>query len=706
MVMNKKTDIINIFLSTDLPFCQFYLVKEKLTCEKRSIDYFNLLNEKNKMELISSNRITVEDNYLVFLNALLTLEIDNKVFSESFMYKGISTLQFSIEGLLCNSRFHDWFNISSFLTSFLINKQVSTVNFYGALNDFRIDCIKKILSATDILGEFFPSNTPAGKPKTNIYTEYKNYLNKQDTNIDQHQGKVLFASHPRHLGQNGNNETVDTYTQPLNCLCKIFDSAPLRIEVPHWYQIQSLRPNIQIKSYLNELLLSGREHLHSLFFTQFNTAPKKSEKIAFRDNADNAMKLLNNSKILSQIFTIDGLQWKDFIFSILHDAFVKYPVIQIINVISTAEKIITQLKPKALVSTFYVGAYEKALTFFAQQKGIPTFGLQFGARISWEYKLCMIPSFIESKTRLLKSTNKFILPETIICYSKADKNYFVNYCKYPENRVISAGNDWRIFPSAPFRLPDNIKWESQNKRKILYLPFTVEKNIEQLLADQLDKEKDQIIIKSHPIKVEPAIKALNFFKEHGFEVNMQRTHLHALMNSADIIVSFFRSTATYEALFFDKPIIVYAENNNAIKQEIIGYLPRLEDYPMSDRNLLPSTSITPIKDLISSSGYKQKSFKAFQEDIYKALTGREQKIKSQYSKPLPNKYMPGLINIKNLETPIVFMIFNRPQATERVFETIRKVRPKNLLIIADGPRANAHVIPEDTLLRHPRFSSE
>ena len=39
-----------------------------------------------------------------------------------------------------------------------------------------------------------------------------------------------------------------------------------------------------------------------------------------------------------------------------------------------------------------------------------------------------------------------------------------------------------------------------------------------------------------------------------------------------------------------------------------------------------------------------------------------------------------------LKTPVAFLIFNRPDTTERVFETIRRVRPPQLLVVADGPR--------------------
>jgi len=38
-------------------------------------------------------------------------------------------------------------------------------------------------------------------------------------------------------------------------------------------------------------------------------------------------------------------------------------------------------------------------------------------------------------------------------------------------------------------------------------------------------------------------------------------------------------------------------------------------------------------------------------------------------------------------TPVLFMIFNRPDTTYEVFESIRKIKPKKLFVSADGPRA-------------------
>lgn len=39
-----------------------------------------------------------------------------------------------------------------------------------------------------------------------------------------------------------------------------------------------------------------------------------------------------------------------------------------------------------------------------------------------------------------------------------------------------------------------------------------------------------------------------------------------------------------------------------------------------------------------------------------------------------------------MKVPVIFIVFNRPDLTAKVFETIRDARPKQLLVVADGPR--------------------
>ena len=41
---------------------------------------------------------------------------------------------------------------------------------------------------------------------------------------------------------------------------------------------------------------------------------------------------------------------------------------------------------------------------------------------------------------------------------------------------------------------------------------------------------------------------------------------------------------------------------------------------------------------------------------------------------------------KQLTTPVLFLIFNRPDTTKRVFEAVRKAKPPKLFVVADGPR--------------------
>lgn len=43
---------------------------------------------------------------------------------------------------------------------------------------------------------------------------------------------------------------------------------------------------------------------------------------------------------------------------------------------------------------------------------------------------------------------------------------------------------------------------------------------------------------------------------------------------------------------------------------------------------------------------------------------------------------------KGLEAPVLFLVFNRPDSTRRVFSAIRAARPKRLYVAADGPRSD------------------
>ena len=41
-----------------------------------------------------------------------------------------------------------------------------------------------------------------------------------------------------------------------------------------------------------------------------------------------------------------------------------------------------------------------------------------------------------------------------------------------------------------------------------------------------------------------------------------------------------------------------------------------------------------------------------------------------------------------MRTPVLFLVFNRPQKTAEVFEAIRKAKPIRLYVASDGPRPN------------------
>ena len=47
-----------------------------------------------------------------------------------------------------------------------------------------------------------------------------------------------------------------------------------------------------------------------------------------------------------------------------------------------------------------------------------------------------------------------------------------------------------------------------------------------------------------------------------------------------------------------------------------------------------------------------------------------------------------MMNTYKTKSPVLFLIFNRPDTTIRVFNEIRAAKPSRLYIAADGPRAD------------------
>jgi hypothetical protein len=51
-----------------------------------------------------------------------------------------------------------------------------------------------------------------------------------------------------------------------------------------------------------------------------------------------------------------------------------------------------------------------------------------------------------------------------------------------------------------------------------------------------------------------------------------------------------------------------------------------------------------------------------------------------------------------LDTPLLFLVFNRPDTTRLVFEKIREIQPRKLFVAADGPRADKEVEKEKCIM--------
>jgi len=59
-----------------------------------------------------------------------------------------------------------------------------------------------------------------------------------------------------------------------------------------------------------------------------------------------------------------------------------------------------------------------------------------------------------------------------------------------------------------------------------------------------------------------------------------------------------------------------------------------------------------------------------------------------FSKKISKNIKRNNKNYKLFKTPVLFIIFNRPNTTQKVFDVIKKIKPKYLFIAADGPRSD------------------
>ncbi|MBP6335551.1 MAG: glycosyltransferase family 4 protein [Bacteroidia bacterium] len=133
----------------------------------------------------------------------------------------------------------------------------------------------------------------------------------------------------------------------------------------------------------------------------------------------------------------------------------------------------------------------------------------------------------------------------------------------------------------------------------------------------------------------------------------------------------------------------------------IGKKTLLSDIPVHREQSPASVEYFPPHDHESLANLLRENWEKLSPGPDIALEGSSRvallKRKEEYANNFINivkNYQKSLYKSKPslFKTPILFLIFNRPQHTFAVFEILRKIRPAKLFIAADGPRSN---VPED-----------
>ncbi|HSQ41394.1 MAG TPA: hypothetical protein VLM37_03850, partial [Fibrobacteraceae bacterium] len=228
---------ICIYFSQSLPFPDVYVLPLELQNIRAHQEMVPHLSSKGAQN-IGADRLTWDSLYVGLLNNLFALQVEQKSLAQDFMYRGISLYQFAMEALLYNRSLREWMIVANTIPAYCASQTIDEACFLGALPPSSIRFLQKFCLHSGVRGEFHPFSVAASRPSS-TGKRYAQVMRAHSPQTENLQGKTLFVGHPRHLLKSAQGQEMDAYMQPLVCLTQLTQAPPLRLESPHWYQLDA-----------------------------------------------------------------------------------------------------------------------------------------------------------------------------------------------------------------------------------------------------------------------------------------------------------------------------------------------------------------------------------------------------------------------------------------------------------------------------------
>ena len=231
-----------------------------------------------------------------------------------------------------------------------------------------------------------------------------------------------------------------------------------------------------------------------------------------------------------------------------------------LNLIDSLELFFSKNRPKLIIQTYEAGPYAKAFEYVAKKLKIKTFGIQHGL-IPSDYPDYMFKEIFDNDPL------GNMIPDQTLVFGEYYKQLLTTKGNYPENKVTVFGHPsyFKINEIKSYleTLQSNTISKNKTLKKILVpLSFRIsylQNNPDKILLENLyqnfhDNSNLEFLIRPHPGDDFDQKMFDSLYPSNNFKISSST--LHEDLFFSDIVVVILGSTVAYEAIVFDKPVLL------------------------------------------------------------------------------------------------------------------------------------------------------
>ncbi len=490
-------------------------------------------------------------------------EIQNYVYKglplrELFQWEGINLLQFisdhfftSYTGLI-DSLAH----LAEVFKILQETKLFSDLHFIGHINESEQELLNKIKCLLTVPVSLTVLKEPVVQynRKSNVsQQDIMNVLSSYPQPDEQLKGKVLLFTNPRNQRVDSSGRAFEVFYEGLSGFFNEIGEEPCRlIRDGFEHRLSDELSSEGVKGYIDQQMNTYSYLGFPLFSLHFATGNEFPDFKKYLNTYLELVKELVKLPDFIKLFDWGQLNLLVAVPNLWINLFTS-GLVAVVPTLVRMQRLISFIQPKAVFCTVEYDWLARAVIVAAQQRNIPTFGLQHG-------KIFNSSDVYYYNNTSYDNTLKHTVPRYTMVWGDYFKQLLTTRNDYPNESVVNAGCDWRLF-NVDEGFNEYKVWPDTEKKRLLFLP-SLEYPVLLLnkIVELFPSSTWQILIKPHQADKEYDA-AHNFFSAHGYSIMVEKSVLHECIKSSDLVLTALSSSVVQEVLFHKKRLITFKLNN-------------------------------------------------------------------------------------------------------------------------------------------------